>query len=456
MKPAHKALLGVFALGLLASSGFVCQRVADRGRFTGAYSSYGSGPLGTRALYLLAQELGGRPMRWAEDLAALPAGAGMLVALSDCQSGMARSLSRFEQQELVRWIEQGGVLLVAGARHYLPKSLGVAFEAEPACTAGWRIMKGEQGEDRDPTFPPDALGPKRKAPGPTLRDAPDAGPDADAGASLDDDEQPLALGTKAPRDEVLWSNAVADPLLGLEPLPMRHPGRLVLETTAKHSVILSLPDPSDVEGSREPHAVGVVLRHGKGHVIVLASGSMLQNRALALADGGAMFARLLRTYAARGPVLFDEYHLGVGEKRSLMRYLRHAGATPFIAQLALVALLFLWRGGARFGGLRAPPRPAPAGTLSFVGALGGLFARADDPRGAVRILEKQALARVAAHHHLPPSSPHNLARALVERGLPDAAEAVREIGQAELWLAKERSLAGTSRKLDDAVARACV
>ena len=45
----------------------------------------------------------------------------MLVALGDCESGMARPLSRYEQQELARWVERGGVLLVAGARHYLPK-----------------------------------------------------------------------------------------------------------------------------------------------------------------------------------------------------------------------------------------------------------------------------------------------------------------------------------------------
>jgi hypothetical protein len=451
MKPAYKALLLAFALALLATSGFVCQRVAERGRFTGAYSSYGSGPLGTRALYLLAQELGGRPMHWAEDLAALPAGAGMLVALSDCKSGMARSLSRFEQQELERWIAQGGVLLVAGARHYLPKGLGVGFEPEPACTAGWRLMKAE-GEDQDQPFPPNAFDPKKKATGSAGRVARDAG--LDAGAA--DDEQPLTLGTRhRSRDELLWSSAIGEPLLGLEPLPMRHPGRLALEPGAQHVVILSLPEPNDADQFQGPRTAGVVVRHGKGHVIVLASGSMLQNRALALADGGAMFARLLRAYASRGPVLFDEYHLGVGEKRSLMRYLRHAGAVPFIAQLSLVALLFLWRGGARFGGLRVPLEVPPAGTLSFVAALGGLFARADDPRGAMRILEKQALARVAAHHRLPASAPGNLARALAERGLREAAEAVRAIGQSERWLAEGLSLATASRKLDDAVALAC-
>ena len=154
-------------------------------------------------------------------------------------------------------------------------------------------------------------------------------------------------------------------------------------------------------------------------------------------------------------MLFDEYHLGVGERRSLMRYLRQAGATPFIVQLALAVLLALWRGGARFGGVRETPEPAPAGTASFVAATGRLFARAGDPPGAAQILAKQALARVAAFHHVPLATAHKLARALEERGLQQAAAAVREIGALESRPARDGGgLVAYSRTLDDAVASA--
>jgi hypothetical protein len=164
---------------------------------------------------------------------------------------------------------------------------------------------------------------------------------------------------------------------------------------------------------------------------------------------------LLAAYSGRGPVLFDEYHLGVGERRSMMRYLRQAGATPFIVQLAFAVLLLLWRGGARFGGVRDAPEPAPAGTASFVAATGRLFARAGDPAGAAQILVKQALGRVAAFHHVPAATPHKLARALYERGLAKAGDAVRTIGELENRPPRDAvGLVALSRALDDAVARA--
>jgi hypothetical protein len=216
---------------------------------------------------------------------------------------------------------------------------------------------------------------------------------------------------------------------------------------------LSLPETGGGEDAARP--AGVVVRHGQGRVIALASASALQNRALGICDGGVLFARLLAEYSGRGPILFDEYHLGVGERRSMMRYLRQAGATPFILQLAFAVLLVLWRGGARFGGVREVPEPAPAGTASFVAATGRLFARAGDPPGAAQILVKQALGRVASFHHLPHATAHKLARALSERGLGNAAEAVRAIGELENRPPHDANgLVVLSRALDDAVGRA--
>jgi hypothetical protein len=433
-----KALLAAGTLALLSTSTFVCQRVAERGRFTGAYSSYGSGPKGARGLYLLAERLGLRPQRWAQDLAALPKRA-MLVALGDCESGMARPLSRYEERELAEWVEQGGVLLVAGVRHYLPEGLGVRFEAEPRCGPNWRLLRMQQETDE---------GAEREEVAEELEGPPEPGASAPAGAGesdLDDAEDVLA-----------WTSPVGEPLIGLSPLPMRHPGRLVLDDDAAARVILTMPDALNMPDSPIQREVGVVVKHGNGRVIALASGSMLQNRSLAAGDGGVLFARLAHAYAAEGPIVFDEYHLGVGERRSLMRYLRQAGAAPFIAQLMFVALIWLWRSGARFGGVQQTPEPAPAGTASYVTALGGLFARAGDPGGAAHLLVKQGLGRVAAHHHLQPGPARKLADELSSRGLAEAAQAVRAIASAEYVALRDAgSLARLSREVDRAVARAC-
>ena len=121
-----------------------------------------------------------------------------------------------------------------------------------------------------------------------------------------------------------------------------------------------------------------------------------------------------RAYAPRGPVLFDEYHLGVGERRSMMRYLRQAGAMPFIVQLVFVALLLLWR-AARASAACAPPEAAPGrARRRSCGARRAVRARARSARARAQLLVKQALARIAAppppaarcrRASSPPSSP---------------------------------------------------
>ena len=459
MNALRRAVLGLCALLFFAVSAFVCLRVAERGRFTGAYSSYGAGPRGTRALYLLTEQLGLAPARWAQDLAALPDEGGVLVALGACDSGMARPLSRYEDQELVDWVKRGGVLLVGGARDYIPAQFGVAFAAEADCEPAWNFSANQDTDPLDDD-------PAEAAPDGDS-EASDAGAGRDAGAVSD-----AGVGAQAPRDGALvvdggnfvWTVPVDDLLNGIEAILMQDPGQLVIAPKADARVLIVLPpglapsqalstDAAGTDGERE---AGVVVRYGKGSVIALASASMLQNQTLAASDGGVLFARLLAAYGGRGPVLFDEYHLGVGERRSLMRYLRQVGALPYLAQLIGVALLLLWRAGARFGGVREPDDIAPAVTTSFVSALGALFVRTGDAPSTARILGRQALARVAAHHHLSPSAADALARELAGTGRVEAADAVRDIAALQAKGTRDaRGLATTSHELDQAVARAC-
>jgi len=353
-----------------------------------------------------------------------------------------------------------GVLLVAGARHYLPDTFGVTFAPELDCAGAAR----SDDEEREDDEPRDAAKRDREA----RADAGDADEETD-------EAQPDAGVAPVPRtagrlrgrkrslrsmfargDEadgpVHFASPVDEPLRGLEPLPMLRPGKIELAPHTEHDVILGAPDESG-EASLM-HTLGVVVRRGKGRVIVLASASMLQNRALGPSQGGVTFARLLRAFAPGGPVMFDEYHLGVGERRSLVRYLREAGGTPFALQLFFAVLLFLWRGGARFGGLRESQEPLPLGSASLVTAMGNLFGRTRDAAGASQILIRQALSRVAAHHHVPAAPAQILARSLQEKGLHDAARAVAGIALAERAVAGPGGLAAKSRHLDLAVRQA--
>lgn len=399
MKTAAWVAFGMLSVSLLA---LTLERVAERGRFAAAYSSYGSGPLGSRALYLLIEELHARPQRWAQDLARLPERA-VLVALGGCDADMARPLSRYERQELVRWVRAGGVLIVAGARDYLPQAFGVRFVGEPGCAGA------EAPEDE----------PLEQAAAPV--------PDAGAGWGAADAGTAVGADAQLPPGETTWGIPMAQAVRGLPVVPFHEAGELLIDPDSAPEILLGDPrrDAAGMESDVVPLAVA--LRHGLGRVIVLASGSMLQNRELANSDGAALFLRLLQVYASGAPVLFDEYHLGIGERRSLMRYLRQMGAAPLALQLLVLAAVFFWRAGARFGGLQSKPAESAPDSASYVLALGRLYERAADPRGALLLIAREAWARIASQHHVEPAPPDRLAAELSRRGAHAAAEAVREV-----------------------------
>jgi hypothetical protein len=415
----------------LGASGLVCQRIAARGRFAVAYSTYGAGPGGARALFLLTESLGRRPVRWAEDFGRLPE-QGVLVALGGCELLSSREVSREEKRRLLAWVKRGGVLLVAGAHDYLSPELGVTMDR-----------------------PVGSCVPRAGLLGALIRATEDGGAGAEpADGGVPTAEQlamdPAAALTRAtetdPLPPVQWAASVGAPLTGLGAVPLRDPARVEVRELPRSVVVLRLAD---------ERVAGVIVRQGRGAVIALASASPLLNRELRLADGGALYARLLRAFPRRGPVIFDEFHLGVGERRSLVRYLGDLGGGPFLLQLLVIALFALWRLGARFGGARHPVPPPPAGTASYVAGIASLYAKAGDPVATANILVKRALVRIAAHHHLPHSDAELLGTALEDRGRKTEAALVRKLAAlstAELQSGAE--LVHRAREIDAALAAA--
>jgi len=391
-------------------SGLMCARVGERGRYVGAYSTYGAGPEGTRGLFLLADQLGAHPQRWAEDLGRLPE-QGMLVALGSCQQRMRRELGRIERENLQAWVRGGGTLVVAGVPDYLTRDgFGVELLSRPGqCqpTEGLIAMldRADARSNQRKRETDDELT--------ELEDLPDALQDDFAGTydeMVEQSELPmahLAVGTEAPLERA--------PFVGVrDPLAIR-----VRDDRAR-STILRLDGP-------EGEAAGVRVDVGEGAVVVLASSSMFQNRDLATQSGGVLFSRLVEHHAADGPVLFDEFHLGVGQRRSLMRYLRQTGAGPLVLQVLLLIAFLLWRLGARFGAFKTEAPTEPRGTASYVEGVGTLYAKAKDPAGALSIIVRRSLERIAAHHHLVHRDGSHLADALEARHRRGAAAAVREI-----------------------------
>ncbi|MFK7987503.1 MAG: DUF4350 domain-containing protein [Sandaracinaceae bacterium] len=431
-----KRLAGAAAVLLFFGlSGFVCQRVGERGRYVGAFSTYGAGPEGTRGLWLLASELA-PTRRWAEDLGRLPEG-GVLVALGSCDQRMRRPMSRIERQRLLTWIEQGGILLVAGVTDYVDREhFGVAMQgrAEDCRPQSGLLAMLADDEARNAGAGDAGEGDA----GPTELDQLPQAFEDDPAATYDAVTEEGAL--PPPRFAV----GVAEPIAGAPAAGLRRPLRIEVDEDAARQTLLRL---DDAEG--RPLAVRV--DRGRGAIVALASASAFQNRDLAAEQGGVLFARLIRRYAPDGPILFDEYHLGVGERRSMMRYLRQVGAVPLILQLLLVLGFVGWRMGARFGAPETDPARAPAGTASYVKAVGTLYQKAKDPSGAGQVLVRRALEQIAAHHHLDAREPGPLAARLAERHRHDAASAVRELADAE---PEKNALAAFAQRVDALLSKA--
>ena len=388
-----------------------------------------------------------------------------------------RPLSRPEREALGRWIEAGGTWIVAGATEVLEDDdfgvrLTVLDESRCAEDDGLYGMvlradrrareraRAEREASDDGGVANEDAGLAPPAPEPR-NDSADAGvvdPASDAGEieygtvvgnqwdkpepvedPMDALSRTLGMVSTVERE---WASADEGPLGGMPPAGMRHPGWIHVAEGVPHEVLASI----------DGKAVAVVVPRGRGRVIVLASGSAFQNRDLVIAEGAPLFVRLLRLYA-RGPVLFDEYHLGAGEARSTMRYLFQRGAGALVFHLLVVLAIVLVRSGTRFGATRKDREVEAVTTASFVSAIGALFAKVRDPRGSFQILARRGYARIADHHHLDEIDPSKLEAALRERKRLVAADAVRDLAQ----LAKDgktESLAHATRELDDLVRRA--
>jgi hypothetical protein len=409
----RRVAIGAAVLIGLGAAGLVCQRVSDRGRYATEHSTYGSGPEGTRALYLVAEAMGAQPRRWAEELARLPE-RGMLVALGSCDQLLRREVDRIERENLRAWVERGGVLVVAGVPDYVSREdFGAALVGDE-----------EQCRPRHGLLGMLARAERRAQQGDAAPERPDGGP-----TELEDLPQALQEDPVGTYEEVTAQDelgearlavATAAPLEGLGPVGVRRPLRIELDEGTEAETLLRLDD------SAGP-PVGVRIPVGQGAVVLLASASPFTNRDLVDGGGAVLFARLVRAHASEGPVIFDEYHLGVGQRRSTMRYLRQAGATGLVVQVLLLAGFALWRLGARFGGLRADAPVEPGGTASYVDGVARLYEKAGDPSGAGHIVVRRALARIAKHHHLPSSDPARLIDAFERRGQRRAKEAVEAL-----------------------------
>jgi hypothetical protein len=368
-----RVLLFALVVALASGLGFAAMRVGERGRFASPYSTLGGGPDGTLALLRLSQKLGHDARPLLRELSHMR-GPGTLVALGACHGGLRRDLTRPEREALLRWIERGGLLIVGGIDDYLPVEAGLSTGREPTCENELERTFFER------MFPEEA--------GPS------------------EGRMPFAVD--------------AEP----EGPPLAHMLPFVVTRASTVEKSQETEATTLIESDEGP--LGMTTALGRGRVVFLGTPDIFTNENVSI-SGGVVFARLLEAFAPKGPVWFDEYHLGVGERRSLFRYLRDLGYGPLLLQAALVILAALWAGATRLGEARDEPPARPRTTRSYLSALAALYARTRDRAGALDVLGQRALSRIAKHYRTGSVPLAELERALVARGLSAVATYVGRI-----------------------------
>ncbi|HEY3377829.1 MAG TPA: DUF4350 domain-containing protein [Armatimonadota bacterium] len=271
---------------------------------TAVHSSYVTLPPGYKALSLTLKRLGYPVHTLIRPYGVLPP-QGMLIVADPYRT----ALSPYEARTLLRWVAQGNIALIA--LEYHPECLA-AFEPEkkPAATARPQKVTPAETPKLDDAW--------------TARFAGETMPAADAATAVD------------------------APLAALRKLSLQVRSRARFPATALLPAAVS----ARVGGARPLYrdARGVVAAYssiGKGQIIWCASPWSFSNTGIAQ---GQNLDVLLALADARpgGPVIFDEYHHGMGAGMTLWD-LAPTRTKWGVAQLALaLALLFLtlaWRFG---------------------------------------------------------------------------------------------------------------
>jgi hypothetical protein len=196
--------------------------------------------------------------------------------------------------------------------------------------------------------------------------------------------------------------------------------------------------------------LGLTAPYGRGRVVLLGISEAFTNTALS-DGGGLVFARLLRAFAPSGPVWFDEYHLGMGERRSLVGYARDLGYGSILLQGLLASIAALAALAVRIAPVASGREQASATRVqrSFLEALGALFQRSDDTRAALELLAQSALGRLADSYHARGLPAHKLEAWLRLRGLFAAAHYAQSIARhAALPLAAGETLVSRAQAID--------
>jgi hypothetical protein len=147
-------------------------------------------------------------------------------------------------------------------------------------------------------------------------------------------------------------------------------------------------------------AGAVLLRHGKGRVIVVADPGMFANRGIGRDDNAWFLVNVAARDARGGKVYFDEYHHGFRSAVGFWGYLGHYGQRLALLPPMIVVAVVLWRWVVRLGPAVPTPRTEQADAVDYASALARLYRRAGARRTLARTLARGFLGALTKHLRL--------------------------------------------------------
>src|SRR5712671_6332410 len=333
-------------------------------------STLNAGATGTRALYDFLHESGYQVARWRESTDSLLSFNGPKPATIVVIGRTLVPFSESESQELLRWVEKGGRLVIIDRspdRDLLPSS-GSWTVAAHMTTIPWT--------DVDPTnFEQMTKGVKPVPPSqPTLlsRDVVEILPSRFAGtitiAAKKSDKNAYATEktaggeTEEPSDESGSSETPEPGTGGYGPAPAE-----VEPSGVSPAPVVNF------DGDR--NGLLVENPHGKGRIVLLSDPFIVANNGISRADNLQLAVNVV--IGSGGLVAFDEFHQGRSATHNAL--IQYFAGTPVMAiggQFVLIGLMVIWSRGIRF----ARPLPLPhvdrRSSLEFVASMAELQQRA--------------------------------------------------------------------------------
>ncbi len=394
MKQRFLILIGVIALiialiGLNAAS-FVQKEKEPDTEFNPNRSSYNTGATGTRAFYDLLAETGRKPVRWQEPPSALLTAGKNAPQTFVIIGEIRREFDENEIAQLLRWVDEGGKLVVIDRFPNpelmqttadwkitaVPETMQTMFGVDPSDSNQMtdKIIAAKPVQPTIYTANINAVQPSRFASTLTFERFSDT-PSAKKPTGNKNQNSsviyktPTPKPTATPPPKVVTSNKN-----GLYTMPTPKPTALPKPETAQPDGVIIENAAPVVHLSNDKKVLLADFPFGRGKIVFLSDPYIISNGGLGLVDNAQLGINIVS--AGDGTIAFDEYHHGYGsENNALFAYFAGTPVIPIFLQCVALIAVILFSNSRRFARALPEREPNRLSKLEYVSAMAELQQR---------------------------------------------------------------------------------